>query len=219
LAAGSTVGSGAAGSGGELVATPATSRRDNGAAGAGPHAQPEPVGPRTTTVVRLERALALGHGCRSPGEFIVRSQGDCGSRVAPACTSAASPSDSACAPVPAGPWAGGHTRIPAGWRETVLRVGARRHQRQNARVAAETLSRPVGMRSQRSRSQSSKSLTRHDTDGACLTWGSCGSAGGLLACLPRGAGVQGEGSRSAGRYVGSSGGTPTVRRTVMHSCG
>jgi hypothetical protein len=30
------------------------------------HAQPEPVGSRATAVVRLKRALALAHGCRSP---------------------------------------------------------------------------------------------------------------------------------------------------------
>lgn len=59
--------------GGQLASTPAAARRDDRPPGPGAHTQPEAVGPGPTTVVRLERALALGHGCRSPGEFIVRS--------------------------------------------------------------------------------------------------------------------------------------------------
>jgi hypothetical protein len=54
-------------SGRQFAATFAAARRHDGAPGAGPHAQPEPMSPRAATVVRLERALALGHGCRSPG--------------------------------------------------------------------------------------------------------------------------------------------------------
>ncbi len=37
--------------------------RDDGATRAGAHAQPEAVGLRAATVVRLERTLAFGHGC------------------------------------------------------------------------------------------------------------------------------------------------------------
>ncbi len=58
---------GAGGSGRQLAATLEAPRSDDGAPGTGAHPQPEPVGPRAATVVRLERALALGHGCRSPG--------------------------------------------------------------------------------------------------------------------------------------------------------
>ena len=54
-------------SGRQFAATLAAPRGHDGAPGAGPHAQPEPMSPRAATVVRLERALALGHGCRSPG--------------------------------------------------------------------------------------------------------------------------------------------------------
>src|SRR3978361_845760 len=45
-------------SGGELVATLATTVAEDGATGAGPHPQPEAVGLGPATVVRLERALA-----------------------------------------------------------------------------------------------------------------------------------------------------------------
>src|SRR5690349_18158077 len=45
-------------SGGELLATLAPTTGEDRPARAGPHAQPEPVGLRPTTVVRLERALA-----------------------------------------------------------------------------------------------------------------------------------------------------------------
>ncbi len=51
----------------QLTATFEAPRSDDGAPGPGAHPQPEPVSPRAATVVRLERALALGHGCRSPG--------------------------------------------------------------------------------------------------------------------------------------------------------
>jgi hypothetical protein len=54
-------------SGRQLSATLAAPGREDGPTSAGAHAQPEPVGSRATTVVRLERTLALGHGCRSPG--------------------------------------------------------------------------------------------------------------------------------------------------------
>jgi hypothetical protein len=54
-------------SGRQLAATLAAPGREDGPPGAGAHAQPKPVGPRTATVVRLERTLALAHGCRSPG--------------------------------------------------------------------------------------------------------------------------------------------------------
>jgi hypothetical protein len=54
-------------SGRQLATALAATRSDDGPPGTAAHAQPEPVGPRTATVVRLKRALALGHGCRSPG--------------------------------------------------------------------------------------------------------------------------------------------------------
>jgi hypothetical protein len=54
-------------SGRQLSATLAAPGREDGSPGAGAHTQPEPVGPRAATVIRLERTLALGHGCRSPG--------------------------------------------------------------------------------------------------------------------------------------------------------
>jgi hypothetical protein len=53
-------------SGRQLSAALAAPSREDGPPGAGAHAQPEPVGPRPATVVRLERTFALGHGCRSP---------------------------------------------------------------------------------------------------------------------------------------------------------
>ena len=49
-------------SGGEPLAAPAATSGHDGAAGASPHAQPEPVGTRAAAVVRLEGALALAHG-------------------------------------------------------------------------------------------------------------------------------------------------------------
>ncbi len=58
---------GAGDSGRQLAATLEAPRSHDGAPGTGAHPQPEPVSPRAATVVRLERALALGHGCRSPG--------------------------------------------------------------------------------------------------------------------------------------------------------
>src|SRR5690349_20161622 len=45
----------------ERAAALAAAAGDDGAAGAGPHTQPEPMHPRTATVVRLEGPLALGH--------------------------------------------------------------------------------------------------------------------------------------------------------------
>lgn len=45
-------------SGGQVGATLATAGRENRAAGTGAHTQPEAVGLRATTVVRLEGALA-----------------------------------------------------------------------------------------------------------------------------------------------------------------
>jgi len=54
-------------SGRQLRTALAAPGRDDRTARAGAHAQPEPVGPRAATVVRLERALALTHGCHSPG--------------------------------------------------------------------------------------------------------------------------------------------------------
>ena len=61
-------------SGGQAVATPATTRGHDGATRAGTHAQPEPVLAGASTVVRLEGALALAHG-GSPRYFRpVRSQ-------------------------------------------------------------------------------------------------------------------------------------------------
>src|SRR6184192_2855578 len=53
------------GSGRELGAALAATRRHDGATRAGPHPETEPVDPRPTTVVRLERPLALGHGLHS----------------------------------------------------------------------------------------------------------------------------------------------------------
>jgi hypothetical protein len=83
-------------SGRQLGATLAAPGREDGPPGAGAHAQPEPVGPRAATVVRLERTLALGHGCRSPGaRYLIarfalhgsrcrsRSRRDCGNPVIP----------------------------------------------------------------------------------------------------------------------------------------
>jgi hypothetical protein len=63
-------------SGRQLRTALAAPGRDDRTARAGAHAQPEPVGPRAATVVRLERALALTHGCHSPGAGC--SVGDCG---------------------------------------------------------------------------------------------------------------------------------------------
>ncbi len=87
------------GSGRQFAAALAASRGDDGAPRPGAHAQPEPVSPRTATVVRLERALALGHGCRSPGaRFAVQGRGrrGCGRsghpRPAPATLLRAGPS-------------------------------------------------------------------------------------------------------------------------------
>jgi hypothetical protein len=76
-------------SGRQLTATLATPRSDDGAPGTGAHAQAEPVSPRAATVVRLERALALGHGCRSPRcswlgiSLLGRSCRDCGRSIIP----------------------------------------------------------------------------------------------------------------------------------------
>jgi hypothetical protein len=81
-------------SGRQLGATLAPTGRNDRAAGAGTHAQPEPVGPRTATVVRLERALALAHGCRSPGT----------------CSS----SDAGCSAARDLPLSPGQARMPAG---------------------------------------------------------------------------------------------------------
>jgi len=55
-------------SGRQFGTAPATACGDDGAAGTGTHAQPKPMGPRPATIVRLERALALAHGCPSPGD-------------------------------------------------------------------------------------------------------------------------------------------------------
>lgn len=57
-----TAGDVAVDSGGELCAALATATVDDGAAGAGTHPKTEAVHTRTTTVVGLESALALGHG-------------------------------------------------------------------------------------------------------------------------------------------------------------
>ncbi len=54
-------------SGGEPVAALTPTGGQNGPPCPRTHPQPEPVGPRASTVVRLEGALALAHGCRSPG--------------------------------------------------------------------------------------------------------------------------------------------------------
>jgi len=65
-------------SGRQLSATLAAPGREDGSPGPGTHAQPEPVGPRAATVVRLERTLALGHGCRLPvldARFSLRGRG------------------------------------------------------------------------------------------------------------------------------------------------
>ncbi len=63
-------------SGRQFDATLATPGRQDRAPGAGTHAQPEPVGPRAATVVRLERTLALAHGCRSPGAVVRVDMGE-----------------------------------------------------------------------------------------------------------------------------------------------
>ena len=63
-------------SGRQLDATLAAPRRHDRAPGAGTHAQPEPVGPRAATVIRLERTLALAHGCRSPGAVVRVAMGE-----------------------------------------------------------------------------------------------------------------------------------------------
>jgi hypothetical protein len=60
----------------QLNATFAAPGRQDRAPGAGPHAQPEPVGPGAATVVRLERTLALAHGCRSPGAVVRVAMGE-----------------------------------------------------------------------------------------------------------------------------------------------
>ena len=52
-------------SGSQRTTALATPARDDGAAGAGPHPQPETMDPGPTPVVRLEGALALGHDCLS----------------------------------------------------------------------------------------------------------------------------------------------------------
>jgi hypothetical protein len=52
-------------SGGEAGAALTAPRGDDGAARTGPHPKTETVDPRPTTVVRLERPLALGHGQHS----------------------------------------------------------------------------------------------------------------------------------------------------------
>ncbi|MDT7714889.1 MAG: hypothetical protein QOH09_881 [Pseudonocardiales bacterium] len=64
------------GLGRQLDATLAAPGRQDRAPGAGTHAQPEPVGPRAATVVRLERTLALAHGCRSPGAVVRVAMGE-----------------------------------------------------------------------------------------------------------------------------------------------
>ncbi len=53
------------GSGSEGSAALAATRRDDGATRTGAHPEAEAVNPRPTTVVRLERPLALGHGQHS----------------------------------------------------------------------------------------------------------------------------------------------------------
>lgn len=53
------------GSGRELGAALAATRRHDGAARTGPHPETEAVDTSPTTVVRLERPLALGHGQHS----------------------------------------------------------------------------------------------------------------------------------------------------------
>ena len=53
-------------SGRQFGTTPTTACGNDRAAGAGAHALSKPVSPRPATVVRLERALALTHGCPSP---------------------------------------------------------------------------------------------------------------------------------------------------------
>ncbi len=52
-------------SGSQRTAALAAAAGDDGAAGAGPHPQPETMDPGPTPVVRLEGALALGHDCLS----------------------------------------------------------------------------------------------------------------------------------------------------------
>jgi hypothetical protein len=52
-------------SGGQLVAALATARRNDGASRTGTHPETEAVNSRATSVVRLERPLALGHGQHS----------------------------------------------------------------------------------------------------------------------------------------------------------
>ena len=129
-------------SGRQLTATLATPRSNDGAPGTGAHAQAEPVSPRAATVVRLERALALGHGCRSPRgswlgiSLLGRSCRDCGRSIIPADTDGTPRSGSH----PAGnlePGRGqGHTRIPAGGRETGPSLGVWCRHRQNERLAS-----------------------------------------------------------------------------------
>lgn len=53
------------GSGSEFGAALAATRRNDGATRTGAHPEAEAVNPRPTTVVRLERPLALGHGQHS----------------------------------------------------------------------------------------------------------------------------------------------------------
>ena len=63
-------------SGGQFGTALAPPGRDDGPTGTGAHAQAEPVGPRAATVVRLERTLALAHGCRSPGAVVRVAMGE-----------------------------------------------------------------------------------------------------------------------------------------------
>jgi hypothetical protein len=120
-------------SGRQFAATLAAPRSHDGAPGPGPHAQPEPMSPRAATVVRLERALALGHGCRSPGArcSVLICAGRCagsqlwrtaGGRSSSAGTGGTTSSGSHTARNPNGSWRE-HTRVPAGGRETSRAYG------------------------------------------------------------------------------------------------
>lgn len=57
------------GSGSEGSAALTAARRDDGATGTGAHPETEAVNARPTTVVRLERPLALGHGQHSSSRW------------------------------------------------------------------------------------------------------------------------------------------------------